>query len=72
MPQSLEEASQPQVLKQAMKNKLATLNENNNWSVEKLPKRKKVVGSRWIYKTKFNANERRRARLVARGFTQTN
>ena len=39
-----------------------------------LPNGKKVVGSRWIYKTKFNSNgsiERHKARLVAQGFTQT-
>ncbi|KAB2605310.1 hypothetical protein D8674_005027 [Pyrus ussuriensis x Pyrus communis] len=39
-----------------------------------LPKGKKAVGSRWIYKIKFNSNgtiERHKARLVARGFTQT-
>ncbi|KAB2634462.1 S2-RNase [Pyrus ussuriensis x Pyrus communis] len=34
----------------------------------------KVVGSRWVYKIKFNSDgsiERHKARLVARGFTQT-
>ena len=39
-----------------------------------LPNGKNAVGSRWIYKTKFNSNgsiERHKARLVAQGFTQT-
>ena len=73
-PQTFEDASQHEVWKQAMDNELAALDENKTWSVMKLPKGKKAVGSRWIYKTKFNADgtiERHKARLVARGFTQT-
>nr|XP_011457403.1 PREDICTED: uncharacterized protein LOC105349435 [Fragaria vesca subsp. vesca] len=59
---------------EAMKEELHALDENKTWSVVKLPKGKKAVGSRWIYKTKFHSNgtiERHKARLVARGFTQT-
>ena len=39
----------------------------------RLPKGKKVVGSRWVYKIKFHSNwsvDRHKARLVAHGFTQ--
>ncbi|CAN6720741.1 unnamed protein product [Malus baccata var. baccata] len=57
-----------------MHEELKALDENETWSVVDLPKGKKAVGSRWIYKTKFNSNgtiERHKTRLVARGFTQT-
>ncbi|KAM1774746.1 hypothetical protein ACFX12_044082 [Malus domestica] len=57
-----------------MKEELQALNNNQTWSVVDLPKGKRAVESRWIYKTKFHSNgniERHKARLVARGFTQT-
>ena len=57
-----------------MVDELHDLNENKTWSVVRLPKGKKTVGSRWVYKTKFHSDEsvdRHKARLVARGFTQT-
>lgn len=32
-------------------------NENHAWSIVKLPNGKKVVGSRWLYKTKFSLDD---------------
>ncbi|KAM1083966.1 hypothetical protein ACFX19_022705 [Malus domestica] len=37
-----------------MAKELQALHENNTWTIVKLPKRKKAVGSRWVYKTKFH------------------
>ncbi|CAN6704192.1 unnamed protein product [Malus baccata var. baccata] len=57
-----------------MAEELQALYENNTWTIVKLPKGKKAVGSRWVYKPKFHSYgiiERNKARLVARGFTQT-
>ena len=57
-----------------MRDELQALHDNKTWSIVRLPKGKKAVGSRWVYKTKFNTDgtiERHKARLVARGFTQT-
>ncbi|XP_070662223.1 uncharacterized mitochondrial protein AtMg00820-like [Malus domestica] len=57
-----------------MRDELQALHDNRTWSVVKLLEGKKSVGSRWVYKTKFNSDgtiERHKARLVARGFTQT-
>ncbi|XP_070668984.1 uncharacterized mitochondrial protein AtMg00820-like [Malus domestica] len=57
-----------------MKDELHALENNKKWSIVKLPPGKKVVGSRWVYKTKFKDDgsiERHKAILVARGFTQT-
>ncbi|KAL6278328.1 hypothetical protein ACE6H2_021929 [Prunus campanulata] len=73
-PQSFQEANLQEVWRKAMKEELQALDDNNTWSIVELPKEKKAVGSRWIYKTKFHSDgsiERHKARLVARGFTQT-
>ena len=73
-PRSFQEANLCDEWKKAMAEELQALHENQTWSVIKLPKGKKVVGSRWVYKTKLHSDgtiERHKARLVARGFTQT-
>ena len=44
------------------------------YDLVELPKDKKVIGSKWIFKRKINADgsvERYKARLVAQGFSQT-
>jgi Reverse transcriptase (RNA-dependent DNA polymerase) len=57
-------------------NRLVILNKiscNKNWSKVDLPKDRKAIGSRWIFKLKCNEHgeiERYKARLVAQGFTQ--
>ncbi|KAM1584397.1 hypothetical protein EV2_038818 [Malus domestica] len=73
-PRSFQEAYLLPQWNQAMTEELRALKENHTWSLVQLPLGKKAIGSRWIYKTKFKAdgsNERHKARLVARGFTQT-
>ncbi len=50
------------------------LRKNKTWEICQLPKNKKPVGCKWIYKIKYNSDgsiERYKARLVAKGFTQT-
>ena len=57
-----------------MHEELQALDANHTWSIVSLPKNKKVVGSRWVYKIKFKTDgsiERHKARLVTQGFTQT-
>lgn len=57
-----------------MEEELQALDENNTWTVVKLPEGKKPVGCKWVYKIKFRSDgsiERHKARLVAKGFTQT-
>ncbi|PRQ17191.1 putative RNA-directed DNA polymerase [Rosa chinensis] len=73
-PRNFEEANQSPVWKKAMHDELKALDDNRTWSIVKLPKGQKIVGAKWIYKIKFNSDgsiERHKARLVARGFTQT-
>lgn len=46
---------------------------NDTWDLVILPKGKKVIGCKWVYKIKYKADmtiERCKARLVAKGFTQ--
>lgn len=72
-PSNFQEANLHQEWQQAMEEELKELHENNTSSIVNLPQGKKVVGSRWIYKNKFNSDEsfkRYKAKLVACGFGQ--
>jgi hypothetical protein len=58
----------------AMQEEYDSLMANNTWTLEPLPVRRKPVSCKWVFKIKQGANgevERYKARLVARGFTQT-
>jgi len=57
-----------------MHDELQALYQNNTWIIVKLPKDKHVVGSRWLYKIKFNSYgsiDRYKSCLIAQGYTQT-
>ena len=57
----------------AMKTEMRSLAENKVWTLTELPKGRKVVGCRWVFKTKTGSTGeivRYKARLVARGFSQ--
>ena len=57
-----------------MKEELNALEKNDTWKIVHLPKDKKPVGCKWVYKIKYNSDgtiERYKARLVAKGYTQT-
>ncbi|GJY53568.1 ribonuclease H-like domain-containing protein [Tanacetum coccineum] len=52
---------------------METLNRNQTWEITDLPKGKRPIGCKWIYKIKYKSNgeiERYKARLVAKGFSQ--
>lgn len=56
-----------------MANELQALQDNHTWEIVKLPKGKKPISCKWVYKVKYKADgsiERYKARLVAKGFTQ--
>ncbi|GJW59684.1 ribonuclease H-like domain-containing protein [Tanacetum coccineum] len=58
---------------EAMNNEMQALNRNGTWVITDLPKGRRVVSCKWIYKIKYKSNgevERYKARLVARGFSQ--
>ena len=46
---------------------------NDTWDLVPLPKERKLVRCKWVYRTKYASNgsvERLKARLVAKGFSQ--
>ena len=75
-PQTIHEAlkgSNGPKWKQAVRSELESIENNNVWEIVDRPKDKKVIGTRWVFKIKRNANnqpERFKARLVAKGFNQ--
>ena len=57
----------------AMKEELKSMDDNNVWEMTELPKDSKIVGCKWVFKTKRDSKgnvERYKARLVAKGYTQ--
>ena len=58
---------------EAMKNEIDSLKKNDVWDLVELPKGRKAIGCKWIYKTKLDADgeiERYKVRLVAQGCNQ--
>ncbi|XP_022024710.1 uncharacterized mitochondrial protein AtMg00810-like [Helianthus annuus] len=56
-----------------MESEFSALCKNNIWTLVPRPPNVNVVGSKWIFRTKFKADgsiERYKARMVAQGFTQ--
>ena len=57
----------------AMQEELDAIEENATWKLTELPKGRKAIGSKWVFKTKRDENGtivRHKARLVAQGFSQ--
>jgi hypothetical protein len=58
----------------AMDEEMAALDANVIWELEDLPKDKKAIGCKWVYKVKHNADgsvSRYKARLVVKAYAQT-
>ena len=56
-----------------MEEELSALHKNTTWTLVPRPSTTNVVGSKWVFRTKFKSDdtvERLKARLVAQGFTQ--
>jgi len=56
-----------------MDKELEAMDTNHTWDIVPLPKDKKAISCKWIYKVKYNVDgtlAKRKARLIARGFTQ--
>ena len=56
-----------------MQDEIKSIKINGVWDIETVPKGAKIVGYKWVYKTKHDSKgniERFKARLMAKGFTQ--
>ena len=59
--------------KMAMKEEMDSLEKNETWNLVELPKDRKVVGCKWVFKLKKSVDnkiERYKARLVTKGYSQ--
>jgi transposase InsO family protein/predicted aspartyl protease len=80
-----ESGKDPQTFKQAMESRdadawkkaieeeLNAMKENKTWEIVDLPRNQRTIGSKWVFKTKYDEQgnvEKRKARLVAQGFSQ--
>lgn len=57
----------------AMRDELEAIEANETWELVKLPHGRRAIGSKWVFKTKVdteNKTQRRKARLVAKGFSR--
>lgn len=72
-PDFFEKAVNEDVWRKAMETEIASIEENNIWELMELPKRAKIIGVKWIFKTNFNEKgevDKFKARLVAKGYHQ--
>lgn len=75
-PTTVDEArSSPENLKwiEAMSTEMDSLRSNNVWELVEPPPNRKIIGSKWVFKRKIDAQgtvQRYKARLVAQGCTQ--
>jgi hypothetical protein len=56
-----------------MNEEYCSLMANDTWDLVPLPKGRKLVRCKWVYRTKYASDgsvERHKARLVAKGFSQ--
>jgi hypothetical protein len=72
-PIDFEEAINSQVWIAAMKEELTMIEKNEIWMLVDRPVHKKVIGVKWFFKTKLNADgsiNKHKARLVVKGYSQ--
>ena len=59
--------------KAAAEDEIKSLNDHETWTLAQLPPDRRVVGSKWVFKTKYNSEgeiDRFKCRLVAQGYSQ--
>ncbi|KAH9768805.1 hypothetical protein KPL71_011738 [Citrus sinensis] len=72
-PTNYKEAKTDQNWVTAMNEELFMIEKNKTWELADRPQNRKVIGVKWVYKTKLNADgsiNKYKARLVVKGFTQ--
>ena len=74
VPRNIQEALDEPSWKLAVFEEMNALKKNGTWEVVDLPREKSVVGCKWVFTIKSKVDgsvERYKAKLVAKGFTQT-
>jgi transposase InsO family protein len=59
--------------KKAMEEEYSSIMKNKTWTLEVLPAGRKAIGSKWVFKIKYDSKgniEKYKARLVAKGYSQ--
>lgn len=72
-PAGFEEAKLDQNWMVAMKEELYMIEKNKTWKLVDRPQDRKVIGVKWVFKTKLNADgsiNKHKARLVVKGYAQ--
>jgi hypothetical protein len=72
-PDNYAEASKKKEWNEAMEVEFNALVKNDTWDLVKLPKGKDVIGTKWVYKTKYNSDgsiDKHKAHLVSKGYAQ--
>ncbi|CAI7744707.1 unnamed protein product [Closterium sp. NIES-53] len=67
------ESSDAEEWKKAMESELKSIEENGTWELVELPKGRKAITSKWLFKIKSDGDgkiERYKSRLVAKGYQQ--
>ncbi|XP_058726097.1 uncharacterized mitochondrial protein AtMg00820-like [Vicia villosa] len=72
-PLGIEEVLKKKVWLNAMKEEIEAIERNKTWELIKLPKKKKAINVKWVFKVKLNSDGsvgKHKARLVFIGFLQ--
>lgn len=67
------EAVKEEKWREAMNNEIKSIEKNQTWELTDLPKGKKTIGVKWVFRTKLNEKgevDKHKARLVAKGYKQ--
>lgn len=72
-PNTYRQASSDKDWRLAMQQEMNSIEQNGTWKLTELPKDQKVIGLKWVYKLKKDAEGnivKHKARLVAKGYSQ--
>lgn len=68
-----EEAAEKTLRQDAMKEEFLTIQKNQMWDLVDLPKRKKSIGLKWVFKTNYNYDgsfQKHKVGLLTKGYSQ--
>ena len=74
IPKNIQEALEIPEWRTAVMEEMRALEKNGTWALVERPRGKKLVSCKWVFTPKYMADgtlDKLKARLVARGFTQT-